>query len=80
MNSELNVATQEVSRFMQEVSKDSQEVLDGFCQSELANARKFVELDREVAELREQISREANNTIVQPDHFKFDVILTVHRR
>jgi hypothetical protein len=31
-------------------------------------AQKFVELDREVAELREQISRVANNTIVQPNH------------
>ena len=36
--------------------------------SELANAQKFAELDREVAELKEQISRVANNTSVQPNN------------
>jgi len=43
-------------------------VREGFCQSELANAQKFAELDREVAELKEQISRVANNTSVQPNN------------
>ena len=41
---------------------------EGFCQSELANAQRFVELDREVAELKEQISRVANNTSVQSNN------------
>ena len=41
---------------------------DNFFQSELANAHKFAELDREVAELREQISKVANNTSVQPNN------------
>jgi len=68
MNSELNVAKQEISRFMQEASKNNQEVRDSFCQSELANAQKFAELDRAVAEMRDQISRVANNTILQPNH------------
>jgi flagellin-like hook-associated protein FlgL len=53
---------------MQDVSKNNQEVRDSFCQSELASAQKFAELDREVAELREQIFRVANNTFVQPNH------------
>jgi len=52
-NTELNVAKQEISTFMQDVNKNNQEVRDSFCRSELANAQKFAELDREVAELRE---------------------------
>ena len=68
MNSELNVAKQEISRFMQEASKNNQGVRDSFSQSELANVQKFAELDREVAEMRDQISRVANNTILQPNH------------
>ena len=64
MNTELNVAKQEVNTFMQVVNKNNQELRDSFCQSELANAQKFAELDRKVAELREQISRVANNTSV----------------
>ena len=42
---------------------------NSFCWSELATAQKFAELDREVAELREQISRVANNTSVQHNNF-----------
>ena len=38
------------------------------CRSELANAQKFAELDKEIAELREQISGVANNTSVQPNN------------
>ena len=68
MNSGLNVAKREISRFMQDVSKNNEEVRDSFCQSELANGQKFAELDREAAELREQISTVAINTIVQLYH------------
>ena len=57
IRTELNVAKQEISTFMQDVNKSNREVRDSFCQSELANAQKFPELDREVAELREKISR-----------------------
>jgi flagellin-like hook-associated protein FlgL len=64
MNIELNVAKQEIRTFMQDVNKNNQEVRDSFCQSELATAHKFTELEREVAELREQISKVANNTSV----------------
>ena len=68
MNTKLNVTKQEMSTFMQDVNKNNHEVQEGFCQSELANAQKFAELDREVAELKEQISRVANNTSVQPNN------------
>jgi len=78
MNTELNVAKQETSTFMQDVNKNSQEVRDSFCQSELANAQKFAELDREVAELREQIARVANNTSVQPNNFTLSDVSQVH--
>ena len=47
MNTELNVAKQEISTFMQAVNKNNQEVRDSFCQSELTNAQKFVELRRQ---------------------------------
>jgi hypothetical protein len=53
---------------MQDVNKNNQEVRDSFCQSELAYAQKLAKLDREVAELREQISRVAYNTRVQPNN------------
>ena len=59
MNTELNVARQETNTFIQDVNKNNQEVRASFCRSALANAQKFAELDREVAELREQISRVA---------------------
>jgi ElaB/YqjD/DUF883 family membrane-anchored ribosome-binding protein len=65
MNTKLNVTKQEISTFMQDVNKNNQVVRDSSCQSELATAQKFAELDREVAALREQISRVANNTSVQ---------------
>ena len=65
MNSKLNVTKQEISTFMQDVNKNNQEMRDSFCQSELANAQKFAELDRAVAGLKEQISMVANNTSVQ---------------
>ena len=68
MNTELNVAKQDISTFMQDVNKSNQEVRDSFCQSERANAQKSAELDTEVAELKEQISRVANNTSVQPNN------------
>ena len=68
MNPELNVAKQEINTFIYDVNKNNQEVRDSFCQSELANAQKFAELDREVAELKEQISRVANNRRVQPNN------------
>jgi hypothetical protein len=55
MNTELNVAKQEISIFMQDVNKNSQEMLDSFCRSQVANTQKFAELDREVADLRDQI-------------------------
>ena len=64
MITELKVAKQEINTFMQDVNKNNQEVRDSFGQSERANAQKFAELDREVAELREQISRVANDTSV----------------
>ena len=41
MNTELNVAKQEISTFMQDVNKNNQEVRDSLCRSELANAQKF---------------------------------------
>jgi hypothetical protein len=62
------VAKQEISTFVQDVNKNDQEVPDSFCHSELANAHKFAELDREVAEVSEQISRVANNTSTQPNN------------
>jgi len=68
MNTELNVAKQEINTFRPDVNKNNQEVRDSFCQSERANAQRFSELDREVAELREQISRVANNTSVKPNN------------
>ena len=68
MNTELNVAKQEINTFMEDVNKNNQEAQDNFCQSERANAQKFAEPDREVAELREQISRVANNTSIQPNN------------
>jgi len=68
IKTELNVVKQEISAFMQDVNKSNQEVRDSFCQSELANAQKFAELDREVEELREQISRVTNNISVQPNN------------
>jgi hypothetical protein len=68
MNTELNTAKQEINTFLQDVNKNNQEVRDSFCQSELAKAQKFAGLDREVAELREQISRVTNNTNVQPNN------------
>ena len=49
MNTELNLTKQEVSTFMQDVYKNKQKVRDSFCQSELANAQKFAELERVVA-------------------------------
>jgi len=68
MNTKLKVTKQEMSTFMQDVNKNNQEVRESFCQSELANAQKSAELDREVAELKEQISRVASNTSVQPNN------------
>jgi len=67
MNTELNMAKQEINTFTQDVNKSNQEVRDSFCQSELANSQKSAELDTEVAELREQIARVANNTSIQPN-------------
>ena len=64
MNTELNVAKHEISTFMQKASKKTQQLRDSFCRSELDNARKFSELDREEARL-EQISKVVNNTILQ---------------
>jgi hypothetical protein len=68
MNTKLNLTKQEISTYMQDVNKNNQEVRDSFCQSELANAQKFAELDREVAELKEQMSRAANNSSIQPNN------------
>jgi len=68
MNIKLNVAKQETNTFMEDVNKNNQEVQDSFCQSEQVNAQKFAEIDREVAESREHISRVANNTSVQPNN------------
>jgi hypothetical protein len=65
MNTELNVAKQEISTFMQDVHKNNQELRDSLCRSQLANTQKFAELDREVADFSEQISRAANSTSVQ---------------
>jgi hypothetical protein len=64
-----NVAKREISTFMQDVSQNNQEVSNSFCRSELTNTLKFAELDREVANLREQISRAANTTRVQHNYF-----------
>ena len=64
MNTELNVAKQEICTFMQKATKNNQDMPDSFCRSELDNARKFSELDWEEAGL-EQISKVVNNTIVQ---------------
>jgi ElaB/YqjD/DUF883 family membrane-anchored ribosome-binding protein len=75
MSTGLNVAKQKRSKFMQDVNKNNQEVRDGFCRSELANSHKIAELDREVAELREQISRVANNTSVQPNNFTLSDVI-----
>jgi len=47
MNTELNLAKQETSTFMQDVNKNNQKVRDSFCRSELATAQKFAEADRE---------------------------------
>jgi hypothetical protein len=68
INTELNVAKQDISTFMQDVSQNNLEVRDSFCRSELVNAQTFAELDREVAGLKEQISWVANNTSVQPNN------------
>jgi len=68
MNTKLNVTKQEMSTFMQDVNKNNQDVREGFCQSELVNAQKFAELDRELGVLKEQISRLANNTSLQPNN------------
>ena len=57
MITELKVTKQEINTIMQDVNKNNQEVRDNFGLSERANAQKFAELDREVAELRERISR-----------------------
>jgi len=63
---------------MQDVNKNNQEVRDSFCQSELANAQKFAELETEVAELREQNSRVENNTSVQPNNSTLSDVSQVH--
>jgi len=42
LNTKLNLEKQEISTFMQDVSKNNQEVQDSFCQSESANAQGFV--------------------------------------
>ena len=46
INTKLNVTTQEMSTFMQDVNNNNQEVWDNFCQSELPNVQKFAELER----------------------------------
>jgi hypothetical protein len=65
MNSELNVAKQEISTVMQGVGIKNWEVQESFCWSEPASTQKFAKLDRGVADSRKQISRVANNTSVQ---------------
>ena len=55
MNTELSVAKQDLIAFMQDLNKNNQEVRDSFCHSELAEEHKCASLDRDVAELREQI-------------------------
>jgi hypothetical protein len=54
-------------------------VQDSFCQSELANAQKFAILDREVAELKEQISR-LPNTSIQPNNSTLSDVSQVQPR
>jgi hypothetical protein len=52
INTELNVAMQDIRTFMQDVSKNIPEVRGSFCRSELAYTQKFAKLDIEVANMR----------------------------
>jgi ElaB/YqjD/DUF883 family membrane-anchored ribosome-binding protein len=65
INAELKVAKQEINILKQDVNKRNQEVQDSFSRSELVNAQKFAEVDKQVADLREQVSSIANNTNLQ---------------
>jgi ElaB/YqjD/DUF883 family membrane-anchored ribosome-binding protein len=52
VNTELNVAIQDISTFMQDVGNNIQEVRSSFCRSELAYTQKFAKLDTEGTILR----------------------------
>jgi uncharacterized phage infection (PIP) family protein YhgE len=58
----LQGAKQEINTLKQDVNKGNQEIRDRFSSSELVNAQKFADIDRRVADLREQMSSIANNT------------------
>jgi hypothetical protein len=68
INTELTVAQKERNIFMQDASKNSQEVRGSFLRSEVADTQRFGELDREVAGLRVQIPTVANYTSVEPNN------------
>jgi ElaB/YqjD/DUF883 family membrane-anchored ribosome-binding protein len=51
MNTQLNVAMQDISTFMQDVGKNMQEVRGSFCRSELAYTQNFARLDSEGANM-----------------------------
>jgi hypothetical protein len=62
MTTELQGAKQEINTIKQDVKKGNQEIRDRFCSSELSNAQKFTEIDKQVADLREQMSSIAKYT------------------
>ena len=65
---ELKAAKQEIDSVKQDVNKKNQDVLDSLSRSDLANEQKFIEVDRQVAELRGQISSIASTTKVSPSN------------
>jgi hypothetical protein len=71
INAELKVVKQEIDILKQGVNKRNQEVPDSFSRSELANAEKFAEADKQVADVREQVSSIVNNTNLQPSNTIF---------
>jgi predicted nucleic acid-binding Zn-ribbon protein len=65
---ELKAAKQEIDAVKQDVNKKNQDVLDSLSRSDLANEQKFIEVNRQVAELRGQISSIASATKVSPSN------------
>jgi hypothetical protein len=70
LRKEIN-AKQEIDILKQDVNKRNQEVQDSSCRSELANEQKFAEVDKQVADLREQVSSIVNNTNLQSCNMTF---------
>jgi hypothetical protein len=68
INTEMKVAKQKIDTLKQDVNKRDQKVQDRFRRSKLANAKKYAEADKQVADLGEQTSTRVNNTNVQPNN------------